>query len=93
MDKWNRAAARWKAIVDPLVQWPGLMVFTARGAEVTAMDENGRPIAGTKVYKVQAHKTLLFGARPAQAARRGQQPLPHPAAVRHAEARRSDGRP
>jgi hypothetical protein len=63
MDKWNRAAARWKAIVEPLVQWPGLVIMTARGKEVVTLDDGGRPIPNApKTYTIEAHKTMVFDA-------------------------------
>jgi hypothetical protein len=62
MDKWNRAANRWRGIIDPLIQWPGLVVVTARGKEVAALDDAGRPIPNAKTYTIEAHKTLVFDA-------------------------------
>lgn len=62
MDQWNRAKARWRAVVDPLRVWPGIVIFTARGKEVSEM-ENGRPAkGGSKVWKVEAEKSLVFDA-------------------------------
>lgn len=31
MDQWNRAKARWRAVVDQLRVWPGVVILTARG--------------------------------------------------------------
>lgn len=59
MDLWNRARDRWKAIIDPLIRWDGIVILTARGKEVAKM-ENGKPVAGQKDYTIESHKTLPF---------------------------------
>lgn len=58
MDRWNVAAAKWRAVLDPLMQWPGLVLLTARGSEVAKVDANGKPVAGEKDYSVESHKSL-----------------------------------
>jgi hypothetical protein len=45
-----------------LMTFPGIVVVTARGKEVVAMDDNGRPVEGSKEYKVEGHKTLAYDA-------------------------------
>jgi hypothetical protein len=42
--------------------FPGIVVMTARGKEVASLDPNGRPVEGTKEYKVEGHKTLAYDA-------------------------------
>jgi hypothetical protein len=43
-----------------LLTFPGIVVLTARGKEVASLDESGRPIEGSKEYKVEGHKTLAY---------------------------------
>lgn len=67
-DKWNTAKSRWKAVIDPLLKWPGLVIVTARGEETIAMDDNGRPAQDNrkraiKTYKIQGHKSLPYDAQ------------------------------
>ncbi|MGI5286587.1 AAA family ATPase [Nonomuraea polychroma] len=58
MNLWNDAAARHRRLMTILMTFPGIVVMTARGKEVAAMDANGQPVAGTRDYKVEGHKTL-----------------------------------
>ena len=58
MNHWNEATARHRRLMTLLLTFPGIVVLTARGKEVAALDENGRPVEGTKTYKVEGHKTL-----------------------------------
>jgi hypothetical protein len=62
MDLWNHAASQWFSIVHPLIQWSGIVIFTARGKEVAKLDSNGKPVAGEKDYSIEGHKTLPFDA-------------------------------
>jgi hypothetical protein len=59
MDKWNTANKKWRAILDPLLAWDGIVVITARGKEVAEV-EDGRPVEGSKLWKVEAQKSLGF---------------------------------
>ncbi|MGW0587422.1 AAA family ATPase [Streptosporangium sp. NPDC002607] len=59
---WNDATARHRKLMTLLMTWPGIVVMTARGKEVAAMDASGRPVEGSKEYKVEGHKTLAFDA-------------------------------
>lgn len=61
MDLWNVAAAKWRKVIGPLLTWPGIVVITCRGGEVTAV-EGGKPVEGKKDWAVQAHKSLPFDA-------------------------------
>lgn len=61
MDLWNTAAGKWRKVVGQLLTWPGIVVATARGGEVAAV-ENGRPVEGKKDWAVQAHKSLPYDA-------------------------------
>ena len=61
MDLWNRAAGRWRRLMDALRAHPGPVILTARLAEVSVLDQNGDP-TGAKDWKVEGHKTLPFDA-------------------------------
>lgn len=60
MNLWNDATARWRRLMTILMTFPGIAVITARGKEVAAMDASGRPIEGSKEYKVDGQKGLAF---------------------------------
>ncbi|GIH07360.1 hypothetical protein Rhe02_54270 [Rhizocola hellebori] len=60
MDLWNEATARHRRLMTILMTFPGIVVVTARGKDVAAMDGNGKPIANTKEYKVEGQKNLAF---------------------------------
>lgn len=60
MDLWNAANGRHRKLMTVLMTFPGIVVVTARGKEVAALDANGRPIEGSKEYKVEGQKTLAF---------------------------------
>jgi hypothetical protein len=57
---WNDATNRHKKMMTLLLTFPGIVVITARGDAVSAVDDNGRPIQGKKDYRVQGHKNLGF---------------------------------
>ncbi|RBQ05178.1 hypothetical protein DQE82_26910 [Micromonospora sp. LHW51205] len=60
MDLWNEAGARHRKLMTTLMTFPGIVLLTARGKDVAALDDKGAPIAGTKDYRVEGHKTLGF---------------------------------
>lgn len=62
MNLWNDATSRHRRLMTMLMTFPGIVVMTARGKEVAALDAGGRPIEGSKEYKVEGHKTLAFDA-------------------------------
>jgi hypothetical protein len=62
MNLWNDATARHRRLMTLLMTFPGIVVMTARGKYVASLDANGRPIEGTKEYKVEGHKTLAYDA-------------------------------
>lgn len=62
MNLWNDATARHRRLMTILMTFPGIVVMTARGKYVASLDANGRPIEGTKEYKVEGHKTLAYDA-------------------------------
>jgi len=60
MNLWNDATARHRRLMTLLMTFPGIVVMTARGKEVAALDSGGRPVEGSKDYKVEGHKNLCF---------------------------------
>jgi hypothetical protein len=62
MNLWNDANARHRKFMTILMTFPGIVVVTARGKDVAAMDAKGSPIAGTKEYKVEGNKNLAYDA-------------------------------
>lgn len=62
MNLWNDASNRHAYLMRLLMTFPGIVVVTARGKSVAALDGNGRPIEGEKEYKVEGHKNLPFDA-------------------------------
>lgn len=62
MDLWNEANSRHRKLMTALMTFPGIVAVTARGKEVAALDSNGRPIEGSKEYKVEGQKNLAYDA-------------------------------
>lgn len=61
-DLWNDAGARHRRLMTLLLTFPGIVVMTARGKAVVAMDESGKPREGVKDYRVEGHKNLAYDA-------------------------------
>lgn len=61
-DIWNVVNDRHRKLMTILMTFPGIVVMTAKGKEVMAMDANGRPIANRKDYKVEGQKNLAYDA-------------------------------
>lgn len=59
MNLWNDAAARHGRLMHLLMTFPGIAIVTARGKDVAALDDNGRP-TGQRDYRVEGHKNLAF---------------------------------
>ncbi|MBB3083994.1 hypothetical protein [Geodermatophilus sabuli] len=72
---WNDAGARWRKLQTELLTFPGIVVVTARGKEVTEVDANGRPIEGQKTWSVQTHREFPYAASVWVRLRRGRRPL------------------
>src|SRR3954462_12841502 len=72
---WNDAGARWRKRQTELLTFPGIVVVTARGKEVTEVDANGRPIEGQKTWSVQTHREFPYAASAWVRLRRGRRPL------------------
>lgn len=62
MNLWNDAGDRHHNLMRLLMTFPGIVVMTARGKEVAALDGDGKPIPNAKEYRVEGHKTLPFDA-------------------------------
>lgn len=62
MDLWNDATARHRRLMTLLMTFPGIVAMTARGKEVVALDDNGRPIERQREYKVEGQKNLAYDA-------------------------------
>lgn len=60
MDLWNEANARHRKLMTALMTFPGIVLVTARGKDVAALDEAGKPIERQRDYRVEGHKTLGF---------------------------------
>ncbi|MEK8108692.1 hypothetical protein NKG94_34665 [Micromonospora sp. M12] len=60
MDLWNDINSRHRKLMTALMTFPGVVLVTARGKEVAALDDGGKPIANTKDYRVEGHKTLGY---------------------------------
>lgn len=61
---WNDAGARYRRLMTALLTFPGIVVATARGKEISATDPTtGQPYRdGRRDYRVESHKTLPFDA-------------------------------
>lgn len=62
MDLWNEAGARHRKLMTTLMTFPGIVLLTARGKEVAALDDAGKPIERQRDYRVEGHKTLGYDA-------------------------------
>lgn len=59
---WNDSNDRHRKLMKMIMTFPGPVVVTARGKEVAAMGEDGRPIEGQKDYSVEGQKALAYDA-------------------------------
>lgn len=62
MNLWNDAGDRHHKLMRLLMTFPGIVVITARGKEVAALDSDGKPIPNAREYRVEGHKTLPYDA-------------------------------
>lgn len=62
MNLWNDANGRHARLMHLLMTFPGIVLITARGKEVAALDNAGKPIPGAKEYRVEGHKNIAFDA-------------------------------
>lgn len=62
MNLWNDAGDRHRQLMRLLMTFPGIVVMTARGKDVAALDGDGKPIPKGRDYRVEGHKSLPFDA-------------------------------
>lgn len=78
MNLWNDATERWMDVIHLLQTFPGIAIITARGKQITAIDEGGQPVMDRgrvlKEWKVQAQKDLAFDCSVWVRMRRGKAP-------------------
>lgn len=60
MNFWNDANSRHRQLMTMLMTFPGIVVVTAKGKDVAALDERGRPLEGKKEYRVEGNKNLGY---------------------------------
>lgn len=60
MNLWNDATSRHRRLMTLLMTFSGIVVMTARGKEVAALDASGKPVEGKRDYKVEGHKSLAY---------------------------------
>lgn len=59
---WNDCDARHRRFMTLLHTFPGIVILTARGKEVSATGKDGQPIQGEKDYRVEGNRNLGFEA-------------------------------
>ena len=60
-DLWNLASGRHRKLMLRLLTFPGIVIATARGALVTEV-KDGKPVEGSKIWRVEGQKNLAFDA-------------------------------
>ena len=55
---WNPATKRHKDLMTVYRTFPGITVLTARGKWVSEIGDDGNPVRGTKLWTIEAHKSL-----------------------------------
>ncbi|MFJ3248440.1 LAGLIDADG family homing endonuclease [Streptomyces sp. NPDC086782] len=96
MNLWNDATERWIDVIHLLQTFPGIAIITARGKQITAIDDNGRPVTDNRgralrEWKVQAQKDLAFDCSVWVRLRRGR--TPQVIKARSLQLRVEDGKP
>ncbi|MFB7442891.1 AAA family ATPase [Streptomyces mirabilis] len=96
MNLWNDATERWLDVIHLLQTFPGIAIITARGKQITAIDDNGKPVTdgrgrALKEWKVQAQKDLAFDSSVWVRMRRGR--APQIIKARSLQLRIEDGKP
>lgn len=62
MNLWNDAGDRHHQLMRLLMTFPGIVIMTARGKDVAALDADGKPIPKGRDYRVEGHKSLPYDA-------------------------------
>jgi hypothetical protein len=96
MNLWNDATERWLEVIHLLQTFPGIAIITARGKQITAIDEGGKPVKDNRgrvlrEWKVQAQKDLAFDCSVWVRMRRGR--APQVIKARSLQLRVEDGKP
>ncbi|MGW2700847.1 AAA family ATPase [Streptomyces sp. NPDC001340] len=96
MNLWNDATERWVDVIHLLQTFPGIAIITARGKQITAIDDNGKPVTDNRgrvlrEWKVQAQKDLAFDCSVWVRMRRGR--APQIIKARSLQLRIEDGKP
>ncbi|WP_405526811.1 AAA family ATPase [Streptomyces canus] len=96
MNLWNDATERWLDVIHLLQTFPGIAIITARGKQITAIDDNGKPVTDgrnrvLREWKVQAQKDLAFDCSVWVRMRRGR--APQVVKARSLRLRIEDGKP
>ncbi|MGW1801671.1 LAGLIDADG family homing endonuclease [Streptomyces sp. NPDC001984] len=95
MNLWNDATERWADVIHLLQTFPGIAIITARGKQITAIDDNGKPVMdrgrALKEWKVSAQKDLAFDCSVWVRMRRGS--APQVIKARSLQLRIEDGKP
>ncbi|REE61461.1 AAA domain-containing protein [Streptomyces sp. 3212.3] len=95
MNLWNDATERWQDVIHLLQTFPGIAIITARGKQITAIDDNGKPVTDRgrvlREWKVQAQKDLAFDCSVWVRMRRGR--APEVIKARSLQLRVEDGKP
>ncbi|MFD3456855.1 AAA family ATPase [Streptomyces sp. NPDC058691] len=96
MNLWNDATERWMEVIHLLQTFPGIAIITARGKQITAIDEGGNPVKDNRgrvlrEWKVQAQKDLAFDCSVWVRMRRGR--VPQVIKARSLQLRVEDGKP
>lgn len=58
---WNDANSRHRRLMTQLMTFPGVVIMTARGKEVTEV-KNGKPVEGARVWSVQTQSDVPYDA-------------------------------
>lgn len=58
---WNDKRARHRSLMGHLITFPGIVIMTARGSEVTLF-RDGKPVAGQTTWSIEADKNIGFDA-------------------------------
>ena len=59
MNIWNDVNSRHRRLMNVLMTFPGVVVITARGGAVAAV-EGGQPVEGKKTYRVEGNKSIGY---------------------------------
>lgn len=61
-DKWNDVNSQWDRLFWLMKRAGVVGIFVCRGDDVMKLDDNGRPVEGQTVYRIEARKTTMAQA-------------------------------